>query len=73
MTVSNRRVWTRAHGGVAGVGGRTPPLCRSDGQTRSWAAPAFPRRLTRPLQLRLSSPQGGVHGLGNRLKKYFPV
>jgi hypothetical protein len=28
-TDSNRRVRTRTHGGVAGVGGRPPPLCRS--------------------------------------------
>src|SRR5262249_8196188 len=28
--VSNRRVRTRTHGGVAGVGGRPPPLCRSN-------------------------------------------
>jgi hypothetical protein len=28
-TYSNRRVRTRMHGGVAGVGGRPPPLCRS--------------------------------------------
>src|SRR5262249_41652248 len=27
--VSNRRVRTRTHGGVAGIGGRPPPLCRS--------------------------------------------
>src|SRR2546426_905089 len=27
--VSNRRIRTRTHGGVAGVGGRPPPLCRS--------------------------------------------
>src|SRR5262245_65222153 len=27
--ISNRRVRTRTHGGVAGVGGRPPPLCRS--------------------------------------------
>jgi hypothetical protein len=26
---SNRRVRTRTHGGVAGVGGQPPPLCRS--------------------------------------------
>src|SRR5215510_5489604 len=28
--VSNRRVRTRTHGGVAGVGGQPPPLCRSN-------------------------------------------
>jgi len=28
-TNSNRRVRTRTHGGVAGVGGQPPPLCRS--------------------------------------------
>ena len=28
ITFSNRRVRTRTHGGVAGVGGRPPPLCR---------------------------------------------
>src|SRR5215510_3854436 len=31
--VSNRRVRTRTHGGVAGVGGRPPPLCRSNRET----------------------------------------
>ena len=30
VTDSNRRVRTRTHGGVAGVGGRPPPLCRSN-------------------------------------------
>src|SRR5947207_8721260 len=30
--VSNRRVRTRTHGGVAGVGGRPPPLCRSNAE-----------------------------------------
>ena len=29
VTNSNRRVRTRTHGGVAGVGRRLPPLCRS--------------------------------------------
>src|SRR5215467_6572577 len=29
VTDSNRRVRTRTHGGVAGVGGQPPPLCRS--------------------------------------------
>jgi hypothetical protein len=29
VTISNRRVRTRTHGGVAGVGGQPPPLCRS--------------------------------------------
>jgi Group II intron, maturase-specific domain len=31
VTDSNRRVRTRTHGGVAGVGRRPPPLCRSNG------------------------------------------
>src|SRR5215471_1642545 len=31
VTISNRRVRTRTHGGVAGVGGQPPPLCRSNG------------------------------------------
>jgi len=31
VTNSNRRVRTRTHGGVAGVGGWPPPLCRSHG------------------------------------------
>src|ERR1700758_2000584 len=29
VTISNRRVRTRTHGGVAGVGGQPRPLCRS--------------------------------------------
>src|SRR5882762_10365110 len=29
VTISSRRVRTRMHGGVAGVGGQPPPLCRS--------------------------------------------
>jgi hypothetical protein len=33
VTHSNRRVRTRTHGGVAGVGGQPPPLCRSHAQT----------------------------------------
>jgi hypothetical protein len=32
-TISNRRVRTRTHGGVAGVGGQPPPLCRSNALT----------------------------------------
>jgi len=32
VTNSNRRVRTRTHGGVAGVGGWPPPLCRSGWQ-----------------------------------------
>jgi len=30
VTISNRRVRARTHGGVAGVGGRPPPRCRSN-------------------------------------------
>jgi len=33
VTNSSRRVRTRTHGGVAGVGGWPPPLCRSDVQS----------------------------------------
>jgi hypothetical protein len=33
VTISNRRVRTRTHGGVAGVSGQPLPLCRSHGQT----------------------------------------
>jgi len=33
VTNSNRRVRTRTHGGVAGVGGWPPPLCRSNAHT----------------------------------------
>ena len=49
VTVSNRRVRTRTHGGVAGVGGRPPPLCRSRRgyHTRSLAAAPLPERDTR--------------------------
>ena len=36
VTISNRRVRTRTHGGVAGVGGQPPPLCRSNGVLGSW-------------------------------------
>jgi len=35
VTISNRRVRTRTHGGVAGVSGQPLPLCRSDGRTGS--------------------------------------
>ena len=31
VTISNRRVRTRTHGGVAGVSGQPLPLCRSNG------------------------------------------
>jgi len=31
VTLSNRRVRTRTHGGVAGVSGQPLPLCRSNG------------------------------------------
>jgi hypothetical protein len=30
VTISNRRVRTRTHGGVAGVSGQPLPLCRSN-------------------------------------------
>src|SRR5712691_435896 len=33
VTLSNRRVRTRTHGGVAGVSGQPLPLCRSNAQT----------------------------------------
>jgi RNA-directed DNA polymerase len=33
VTTSNRRIRTRTYGGVAGVGGRPPPLCRSNAVT----------------------------------------
>ena len=33
VTLSNRRVRTRTHGGVAGVSGQPLPLCRSNGVT----------------------------------------
>src|ERR1700719_1906172 len=36
VTISNRRVRTRMHGGVAGVGGQPPPLCRSNGIIGIW-------------------------------------
>jgi len=39
VTDSNRRVRTRTHGGVAGVGGQPPPLCRSNGQPGSYGTP----------------------------------
>jgi hypothetical protein len=36
VTISNRRVRTRTHGGVAGVSGQPLPLCRSNGITGMW-------------------------------------
>src|SRR5215831_16997408 len=39
--VSNRRVRTRTHGGVAGVGGRPPPLCRSNRVPFTWPDTEF--------------------------------
>jgi hypothetical protein len=36
VTISNRRVRTRTHGGVAGVSGQPLPLCRSSRQPLPW-------------------------------------
>src|SRR5258708_38420817 len=36
VTISNRRVRTLMHGGVAGVGGQPPPLCRSSHFIGMW-------------------------------------
>ena len=41
VTISNRRVRTRMHGGVAGVGGQPPPLCRSNGVIGNWLFPGW--------------------------------
>src|SRR5450759_1032819 len=41
VTISNRRVRTRMHGGVAGVGGQPPPLCRSNGILGNWESDNF--------------------------------
>src|SRR6266571_362092 len=41
VTISNRRVRTRTHGGVAGVSGQPLPLCRSYGIFGNWPATRF--------------------------------
>src|SRR5260370_33587459 len=41
--ISNRRVRTRTHGGVAGVSGQPLPLCRSNAFERSREEPAGER------------------------------
>src|SRR5260370_1381217 len=38
VTISNRRVRTRTHGGVAGVSGQPLPLCRSSLLLRAYEA-----------------------------------
>jgi len=43
VTISNRRVRTRTHGGVAGVSGQPLPLCRSNRQAGSYL---FARRIS---------------------------
>ena len=43
VTISNRRVRTRTHGGVAGVGGQPPPLCRSHGAKPCYLCRRKPR------------------------------
>ncbi len=38
VTIANRRVRTRMHGGVVGVAGQPPPLCHSNGVLGNYAS-----------------------------------
>ena len=69
VTDSNRRVRTRTHGGVAGVGGQPPPLCRSvygdSALAFTLSGPAQASLALRPVRS-LTHPVGGPVSLGLR-------
>src|ERR1700757_3602944 len=64
VTNSNRRVRTRMHGGVAGVGGRLPPLCRSDKQTGLRPESCWNDCLTRRKLIRPCAPSHVAYEVG---------
>jgi hypothetical protein len=63
VTISNRRVRTRTHGGVAGVSGQPLPLCRSNEQPGSNAS----RISTEKRYDSIGSAPAGVVGVGAAL------
>ena len=51
VTISNRRVRTRTHGGVAGVSGQPLPLCRSNAPVFSNSKRQWPRDIKIDLEI----------------------